>query len=142
MKKLLTALFLFTLLFGFGSTAQAKEKIGFVNMDIVSENYAPFRAINEECLRSREEKASELEKKKDRMTAEEKRDREAEIDKNFRKERNDKLGTAFPSLWNIIAEVGKQKGVQRIYILPKNRNGYVDLTKDVLKMLNKQNFIK
>lgn len=138
MKKFLTILFLFVLLFGFGSTVQAKEKIGFVNMDIVAENYAPFRAINEECLRSREEKASELEKKKDRMTAEEKRDREAEIDKNFRKERNDKLGTAFPSLWNIIAEVGKQKGVQRIYILPKNRNGYVDLTISVLTALKKQ----
>lgn len=138
MKKFLTILFLFVLLFGFGSTAQAEEKIGFVNMDIIAESYAPFRVINEECLLEREKKVFELEKKKDRMTAEEKRDREAEIDKKFRKERNDKLGTAFPSLWNIIAEVGKQKGVQRIYILPKNRNGYVDLTKDVLNALSKK----
>lgn len=47
MKKLLTILSLFALLLGFGNTAQAEEKTGFVNVTVLVENYEPLRESHE-----------------------------------------------------------------------------------------------
>ncbi len=50
MKKLLTILSLFALLLGFGNTAQAEEKTGFVNVTVLVENYEPLRESHEKYI--------------------------------------------------------------------------------------------
>lgn len=131
MKKFFAVLFLVTILFGFGSTAQAKEKIGFVNVKVLAENYEPLRELRDTYM--------DEYKKKHPQVGSKKMDEGMQFHEKFFWQMQVADGGL---LKPILQKAVKGKNVMIIAFGYQNTEGYKDLTQDFLQALNEQKSAK
>lgn len=143
MKKFFAVLFLFTLLFGFGSsTVYAEEKVGYVDLNILIESYAPLKKIHEECIEKHEKALADFEKEKSHLTVKEQEERKFMIEDNFNLDVQSRIHEVLFANYEIIAEVVKKQGIYRVYVYAGAKGnlakGRVNLTQEVLQALNEK----
>lgn len=131
MKKLLTILSLFALLLGFGNTAQAEEKTGFVNVTVLVENYEPLRESHEKYI--------DKYKKEHPLVGNKNMDEDEKIREGiFWQMQVSDGGLLKPVLGKIV----KETNIRQFVFGPQNTKGYEDLTQDFLQALNEQKSAK
>lgn len=131
MKKFFAVLFLVTILFGFGSTAQAKEKIGFVNVKVLAENYEPLRELRDTYM--------DEYKKKHPQVGSKKMDEGMQFHEKFFWQMQVSDGGL---LKPVLGKIVKETNIRQFVFGPQNTKGYEDLTQDFLQALNEQKSAK
>lgn len=131
MKKFLAVIFLFALLLGFGNTAQAEEKIGFVNVTVLVENYEPLRELHEKYLDKYKKEHPQVGSKN------------MDEDERIREGIFWQMQVADGGLLKpVLGKIVKETNIRQFVFGPQNTKGYEDLTQDFLQALNEQNSAK